>query len=94
MPTVLGWGRHEEQWRGTAAEANKRRKIIEAVYRTDRPDEAQRLMEAYDLEYVYIGSLERSRYGASGGLEKFKTFMKPVFENKVVTIYQVIKTGL
>ncbi len=49
---------------------------------------ARRLLDKYDVEYVYVGYLERNTYGEAG-LAKFREFLTPVFENDGVTIYRL-----
>ena len=44
------------------------------------------------MEYVYVGRLERQKYGEEG-LDKFREFMAPVFENEGVTIYRMPAQG-
>jgi len=87
LPTVLGWGGHEHQWRGSYSEPARREPDIEQLYRTSSPDEALTLLDKYDISYVYVGPLEQQRYPAEG-LEKFAGFMETVFSNEHVTIYR------
>jgi len=49
---------------------------------------ATSLLRKYEVEYVYVGWLERQKYGEEG-LVKFGEFMVPVFENGGVTIYRM-----
>ncbi len=87
VPTLLGWGGHQHQWRGNYDEPGRREPDIERLFNTTDPQEAQRLLDAYNITHVYIGPLERQRY-APFGLEKFAYLMEPVFESGEVTIYQ------
>ncbi|HBY99523.1 MAG TPA: hypothetical protein DEP84_37240 [Chloroflexi bacterium] len=99
FPTVLGWGGHELQWRGTYDEPGRRQPDIETIYRTTNPDEARALLDTYGVQYVYIGQVERcqgpvfrNNQPCAGGLtppqiEKFRQFMTPVFERGQVIIF-------
>ena len=58
--------------------------------RAGRYGEAIDLLNKYDIEYVYVGTLERERY-RSVGLNKFADIMTTVFENDSVSIYQRIQ---
>ncbi|MCJ7737480.1 MAG: DUF2298 domain-containing protein [Anaerolineae bacterium] len=87
LPTVLGWGGHEHQWRGGYDEPARREPDIEQLYRTSSPDEALTLLDRYDISYVYVGPLEQQRYPAEG-LEKFASFMETVYSSGSVTIYR------
>jgi YYY domain-containing protein len=88
LPTLLGWGGHENQWRGSYEIQRSREPDIETIYNTFESQEALTLLDKYDITYVYVGPLERNRYDARG-LAKFDSFMDRVYSNEGVTIYQV-----
>ncbi len=88
LPTVLGWPNHERTWRGSDAPFAGREDDVRRAYETRDSAEARRVLEEYEVEYVYVGRLEREEYGEKG-LAKFGEFMVPVFENDDVTIYRV-----
>jgi len=89
FPTVLGWGGHELQWRGNYDEPGKREPDIEAIYRGINWREAERLIEKYDIGYVYVGQLEREKYGMSPqAVSKFGRFMDLVYDRDGVRIYR------
>jgi len=48
---------------------------------------AQATLEMYDVEFVYVGPLERQQYEPAA-LEKFGQFMDVAFQSGEVTIYQ------
>jgi YYY domain-containing protein len=87
LPTPLGWDFHEVQWRGTGEEGNKRKPDIETIYSSLNAQAALTLMDKYDIEYVYVGPLERSHY-PSTALEKFDYIMDVVYQQGAVTIYK------
>jgi len=86
LPTVLGWGNHEGQWRDFALQGS-RAQDIETLYSTPDWVTAQDIIKRYNIRYVYVGGLERSTYRVSE--EKFNVFLKPVFQQGNVAIYQV-----
>ncbi len=90
LPTVLGWPNHGRMWRSSDAPFAGREDDVRRAYETADPLEARQLLEKYDVEYVYVGYLEREAYG-EGGLAKFgdPEFMVLEFENDGVTIYRV-----
>ena len=49
---------------------------------------AKNLLAKYDVDYVYVGPREREKYGLEG-LDKFESFMEPVFNRDDVTIYRL-----
>jgi uncharacterized membrane protein len=94
LPTVLGWGKHEWRWRGgnhtelwSWEPGRTRREDVERAYETTSVEEAQAILDKYDVEYVYVGSLEKQDYSPSS-LAKFDRFMDVVFKNSDVTIYR------
>jgi uncharacterized membrane protein len=86
LPTVLGWGNHEGQWRDQALQGS-RQQDIETLYTTPDWFTAQELLDRYDIRYVYIGSLERTTYRVNE--EKFGGFLTLVFQQGNVSIYEV-----
>jgi YYY domain-containing protein len=86
IPAILGWGGHEDQWRGGSSKARAGRfEDVNTLYKTTDPNEMNQILKKYDVTYVYVGALERSTYG-DAGLEKFKPF-PAVFQSGTVTIY-------
>jgi uncharacterized membrane protein len=87
QPDVLGWPGHESQWRGGSAEMGSRQSDIEIVYRSNRWEEIQQILDKYDVRYVYVGPLERETYRVNDA--KFDNNLKEVFSQGDVTIYEV-----
>ena len=87
LPTVLGWPGHESQWRGTYNGLQQRLDDIKRLYETANLDEAKQILSLYDIRYVYVGTQERSIYHVNE--LKFQTYLKPVFQQGQVVIYQV-----
>lgn len=104
--TPLGWIGHERQWRGGDAailrELDVRQQEMNALFSTTDAALALRLLDKYQIQYVYVGQFERTGYARGGigadctagppypaaGLAKFDTLMVPVFQQGSVTIYQ------
>ncbi len=59
VPTVLGWY-HEVGYRGSGP-YQQRRADVETIY-TGAPSEQAELLAEYDVEYVYVGPVERNKY--------------------------------
>jgi uncharacterized membrane protein len=87
LPTLLGWGGHQSQWRGNYDEPARREPDIEALFNTSDLGQARDLLDKYNITYVYVGSLERERYSPQG-LNKFARLMDVAFQQDDVTIYQ------
>jgi YYY domain-containing protein len=88
LPTVLGWAGHERQWRGTYDEQAQREQAIETLFTTVDPARARELLARYDVRYVYVGPLERTRYPEEG-LRKFDALFPTVYNQAGVKIYHV-----
>ena len=86
-PTVLGWPGHESQWRGSDEPYAGRPEDIETIYTTQDVELARSLLARYGVEYVYVGALERRKYGEEG-LGKFETFMEIFFDEGGVRVYR------
>lgn len=86
LPTVLGWSNHEGQWRDYALQGS-RNTDIETLYSTPDWATAQSILDRYDIRYVYIGNLERLTYRVEE--QKFADFLRPVFLQGNVSIYEV-----
>jgi uncharacterized membrane protein len=85
LPTVLGWGNHEGQWRDTALQGS-RKDDIQILYTTSDWVTTQEIINRYNIRYIFVGDLERSTYPVNE--EKFNRFLKSVFQQGSVTIYE------
>ena len=86
LPTVLGWGNHEGQWRDQALQGS-RTDDIQALYISSDWVTTQEIIKRYNIRYIFVGDLERSTYHVNE--DKFNRFLKPVFQQGNVTIYEV-----
>src|SRR5215216_3095240 len=86
MPTVLGWPGHEGQWRDNSLQGSRMQDISD-LYTTSDWVTAQDIIKRYNIRYVYIGNLERTAYPVSE--EKFGLFLKMIYQQGTVTIYEV-----
>ena len=84
-PTVLGWPGHESQWRGGSELQGTRQDDINLLYSTVRWEEAQAILEKYNIRYVFIGNLERTSMRVSE--EKFAAHLTPIFQQGSTVIY-------
>jgi len=90
LPTVLGWPFHQLQWRGSGDPMGSREGDIRTLYSTPTWLDAQAILDKYDIQYVYIGQLERDAYGQAG-LAKFDRFMRMIYQSGGVAIYERIE---
>ena len=88
IPTVLGWGGHELQWRGNYDEPGRREPDIAAIYQGLDVTIASELLDKYGIDYVYVSRLERDKYHLSTlMIDKFDKFMTRAFEQGDVVIF-------
>jgi YYY domain-containing protein len=87
LPTLLGWGGHQSQWRGNYDEPARREPDIELLFNTSDFQQARLLLDKYNIIYVFVGPLERERYSPQG-LNKFEQIMTVAFRQDDVTIYK------
>jgi YYY domain-containing protein len=85
LPTVLGWPGHEAQWRGSVEPQGSRKEDVLTLYGAFRWEEAQAIMDKYNIRYIYVGTLEQTSMRVSD--EKFRTHLKVIFQQGNVTIY-------
>jgi uncharacterized membrane protein len=88
FPTVLGWEFHEFQWRGTMEPQGSRKEDIRRLFETRDPSELASLLNRYQIDYVYIGPLERATYTLTQAeLAKFPVLMDLIYATEDVEIY-------
>jgi YYY domain-containing protein len=80
MYTLVGWANHENIWRdGSWSMVSERTNDTKTIYTTQNIEQARGLLDRYGIDYVFYGILEREQY-PSAVIDKFNTFMTPVFE--------------
>lgn len=87
LPTVLGWGGHEHQWRGSYAEIARREPDLRILWQSPDLEETRALLEKYRVVYVIVGQTERRLFSPSV-LRKFELLMDPVFRHGETVIYR------
>lgn len=88
LPTVIGWPSHEWLWRGDLPAVEARQADVATIYTSADEGEVRRLLERYDVAYIYLGGEERERYGQSAG-QSLAQIGRPVYQNRGVTIFAV-----
>ena len=85
LPAVLGWPGHEAQW---AHDQGSRQQDVQTLYTTNDIALSRQLLTRYAIQYVFVGSLERSDFPPAG-LAKFAQLGTPVFSDGGTIVYKI-----
>jgi len=93
LPTVIGWDWHQKQQRSIlpGQTIDHRIEDVRTIYNSTDLEQTKKLLNLYNVQYIYVGTLERIYYDANG-LNKFdqsKDLWNLVYQNEQVKIYQV-----
>lgn len=88
LPTVIGWPVHEWLWRGSYDEAGRRLPEVTDLYESSDLNLTKQLIQKYNIEYVFIGSLERQKYTKLDEI-KFQKLGTIVFQDKSTRVYKI-----
>ncbi|MFW5949363.1 MAG: DUF2298 domain-containing protein [Halolamina sp.] len=91
VPTVAGWA-HEVGYRGSDA-YDGRVDHVDALY-TGSEAEAAAVIRDYSVEYVWVGTAERGRYGNDLAAFDERDGYEPVFAEGEVVVYEVDESEL
>jgi uncharacterized membrane protein len=93
LPTLLGWGGHEVQWRlnwlaepGHANVISERLDAVNTIYTSADTQTVLRVMRQYSVQLIYVGVAERAQY-PTADLTRFGRFLRVVYARDGVTIY-------
>ena len=90
VPAILGWPGHELQWHGSDELYRGREQDVAEIYQTTDVAKLKELIDKYNVTYIYIGNLERNKYGVLG-MDKFDELMDKPFSDNGSTIFKVRK---
>jgi len=62
LPTVLGWRTHEWLWKDNQEILDKRADDILTIYTSKDKDAVKKLIEKYNISYIYVGKLEKEKF--------------------------------
>ena len=85
LPAVMGWTGHEGQWHGLHDEISSREQDVNLLYGGSAQD-AQRILDKYDVTYVVVGYLERAEF--PGAEAKFERLMDVAFREGDTVIFK------
>jgi uncharacterized membrane protein len=88
---VIGWRVCEVLWRTSGNNIYERSDDVDLIYNTSDNSHAIEMLNKYNVEYIYIGTLERNEY-TTDGLQKFDDYTDVyylIYKNEDVAIYQL-----
>ena len=95
LPALMGWDGHVGEWVGARLGSDIRNRFdaTEQIFRTTDSHYAKRMLDAYGIRLVMVGTVER--HGVPGrkggypaeGLSKFQGFLPLIYKNAEVEIY-------
>ncbi len=93
LPTIIGWDWHQKQQRSVLPGQTIEHRIedVRTIYNSTDLEQVKKLLNLYNVQYIYIGELERIYYDANG-LDKFgqaNDLWSLVYQNEEVKIYEV-----
>ena len=87
LPTVLGWTVHEWLWRGTYDIPAPRIDEVKTMYESTDITKTKNLLKKYNVQYVFIGTLEREKYNVNETL--FMEVGKIVYQSGTTKLYKI-----
>ncbi|HWY79972.1 MAG TPA: DUF2298 domain-containing protein [Candidatus Sulfotelmatobacter sp.] len=88
LPTVLGWTVHEWLWRGTYDIPAPRITEVKTMYESTNISQTKALLNAYHVQYVYIGTLELQKYPLLDE-HKFSELGRIIYQHNTTRIYKI-----
>jgi YYY domain-containing protein len=97
LPTLMGWGNHQRQQRGVVVPhslLDRRIEDTQLLFSDPSVVTAKKILDRYDVRYVYVGELEKMAY-PQDGLAKLDRMvqdgmLRVVYQNPGVKVYEVI----
>jgi YYY domain-containing protein len=89
IPALLGWAGHELQWRGNGDEAARREPVVQAIFTSADQNELRDIFRRYDVTHVFVGELEKAKFGNSIPLTRMTNVVDKVYEQLGTSIYRV-----
>jgi len=88
LPTIEGWLVHEWLWRGGYDKPGARATEVGAIYQGEDEDRAEQILKQYQVQYVFVGSLEREKY-SNLDESRFARWGEIVFSSGETKIYHL-----
>ncbi|MFH1289425.1 MAG: DUF2298 domain-containing protein [Patescibacteria group bacterium] len=88
LPTIQGWFVHEWLWRGGYEGPSLRASEVDQIYQGESDKNAKFLLQKYNVEYVFLGELEKEKYEQIKE-KRFEDFGNVVFSSGETKLYKL-----
>lgn len=88
LPTVEGWIVHEWLWRGGYDKPAARQRDVQLIYEGEDEGVAEYLLKKYQVDYVFVGSLEEEKY-PNLKKERFERLGEEVFSSGKTKVFRL-----
>ena len=82
LPTILGWYVHQWLWRNDTEDLNAKSRDVETIYTSESKEDVMKLLVEYDVSYIFVGSMEKEKYGDSLNTELLRSLGPVVYEDQ------------
>ena len=89
IPALLGWAGHELQWRGNGDEPARREPLVRTVYTSANAEELRTIFARYGVTFVFVGELEKAKYGMAIPLATLPSLADKVFDQQGTAVYRI-----
>lgn len=94
LPTVIGWAGHELNWRfPEKKDIDMRWSEVRTIYTSGNVQDVERLLDKYNVSYVYFGEAETRKYINPELFENYPERFKKVFEYGDVRVFEIRKSN-
>ena len=100
LPSIVGWDWHQRQQRPTlpGEVVSNRIADVSLLYQSPNPADTLRILNKYDVSFVYAGELEKAYYGDLH-IQTFDQMVLDgtlalVYTNPTTKIYQVVPSSI
>ncbi len=100
LPSIVGWDWHQRQQRPTlpGEVVSNRIQDVSLLYQSSNTAETMRIVEKYDVSFIYAGELEQAYYGNTH-IQTFDQLVNEgrlslVYTNPTTKIYQVVPSNI
>ena len=81
LPTPLGWYVHEWLWRSDTESINRISSDVKEIFTSRDPAVVKDLLINYNVSYIFVGEMEKEKFGGDMDTEFLRSLGKVVYED-------------